>query len=44
MGINTIDDNDTEDRFSFVKGADNALYYAKRQGRNCIALAKSETS
>lgn len=40
MGINTIENNDTEGHSSFVKGADNALYYAKRQGRNCIALAK----
>lgn len=39
MGINTISDYTNSDEISFVKAADNALYYAKKQGRNCIALS-----
>lgn len=37
MGVNSTASSQ-DDKVSFVRGADNALYYAKDQGRNCIAL------
>lgn len=39
MGINNIRHKHDIDHTEFFKQADNALYYAKSQGRNCIALA-----
>ena len=39
MGINTIEHDHYSDHAQFFKQADSALYYAKKQGRNCIALA-----
>lgn len=39
MGINTIEHDHDSDHAQFFKQADSALYYAKKQGRNCIALA-----
>lgn len=36
MGVNTTDANN--DKFDFLQATDHALYYAKKQGRNCIAL------
>ncbi|WP_033017825.1 diguanylate cyclase, partial [Pseudoalteromonas sp. BSi20652] len=39
MGINTLNGHYKGNEVSFVKDADTALYYAKEQGRNCIALS-----
>lgn len=45
MGVNTITADTCDqagDHVEFINAADNALYYAKRQGRNCIAVATNE--
>lgn len=39
MGINTAEEFNTSDEKNFIEQADSALYYAKSQGRNCIAIA-----
>jgi diguanylate cyclase (GGDEF)-like protein len=37
LGVTTLSGDDTAD--SFVKRADNAMYIAKKNGRNQVALA-----
>ncbi|ETJ47240.1 diguanylate cyclase [Pseudoalteromonas agarivorans] len=39
MGIHAINKEDSCDQKEFIKAADSALYYSKRQGRNCLALS-----
>ena len=39
MGINTVNHHQCDDHLTFIQAADDALYYAKNQGRNCIALS-----
>ncbi|WP_338366478.1 sensor domain-containing diguanylate cyclase [uncultured Pseudoalteromonas sp.] len=39
MGINAVGKEDNCDQKEFIKAADSALYYSKRQGRNCLALS-----
>lgn len=39
MGINTVNHHQCDDHLTFIQAADDALYYAKNQGGNCIALS-----
>lgn len=42
MGVHTVKHGEKTNHVDFFKVTDSALYYAKRQGRNCIALGRHE--